>query len=248
MAAAALLRALRLGAAMTLAATLATGCGGADDGEPTAGPPAEATLAVVGIAYDATLSLRSAPGDEQRVVASPGPLADDLVATGRARQLDSAIWYEVTTDGVTGWADSSALAYLGATSDATARIVDELGSPPTAASMLELGRIVASAASPEPSPSSRVSVTAAPTETDPGQVVYDVLGYQDDSVAGERLRVTGTPGAVFTLTSIEATVYMSARRLGRQQASVRMTRWLSATRAVRRWCSPGRVDIDDTTS
>lgn len=209
MAAAALLRALRLGAVLTLAAALASGCGGAggaDDGEPTAGPPAEATLAVVGIAYDATLSLRSAPGDEQRVVASPGPLADDLVATGRARQLDSAIWYEVTTNGVTGWADSSALAYLGATSDATARIVDELGSPPTAASMLELGRIVASAASPEPSPSSRVSVTAAPTETDPGQVVYDVLGYQDDSLAGERLRVTGTPGAVFTLTSIEATV------------------------------------------
>jgi hypothetical protein len=107
---------------------------------------------------------------------------------------------------VTGWADSASLAYLGATYDATARIVAKLGGPPTAGSMLELGRIVAMAEAPTQEPIvSRVTVTVAPTLGDLGEVTYDVVGFPDDSVGGERLHVFGTPGDTFTLKTVEAT-------------------------------------------
>jgi hypothetical protein len=158
-------RVLRLGA-FALVAAVAGGCGSrADESEPKGfGPAAGATLAVVGIQYDATLPLRSSPGTDQPVKVSLGALADDLVATGRARVLASSIWYEVTAGGVTGWAESRSLAYLGGSYDATAKIVAKLGGPPTAASMLELGRIVATAeVSTEPPRTYRVTVTVAPT-------------------------------------------------------------------------------------
>lgn len=198
-------RSVRLAVMVTLAAAVLSGCGRDDQGDTDFGVRAGARLAVVGVQYDATLPLRSSPGADHPMVGSPGPLADDLIATGGARRVDSSIWYEVTADGVTGWADATSLAYLGATSDATARIVGKLGGPPAAASMLELGRIVASAVSPEPPPAARVTVTAAPTQGDVGEVTYDVLGFPDDSVAGERLHVSGTLGDKFTLKSVEAT-------------------------------------------
>lgn len=188
------------------AAAVVSGCAGRDDEGELTGPAAGVTLAVVGIQYDATLPLRSSPGADQPVVASPGPLADDLVATGRARQLDSSLWYEVTVGGVTGWADAASLAYLGETHDATAQIVAKLGGPPTAASMLELGRIVATAEASNEPPVSRVSVTVAPTTRgDLGEVTYDVVGFPDDSVGGKRLHVFGAPGDTFTLKTVEAT-------------------------------------------
>ncbi len=198
-------RAARWGLVPILAAALTSGCGTRDDSEQF-GPPTGATLAVVGVRYDATLPLRSAPGADQRVVGSPGPLADHLVATGQARQGDSSLWYEVTVDGVTGWADSASLAYLGETYDATKRIVSELGGPPVADSMLELGRLAAKSGRPTEDPAPRVTVTVAPTTRgDLGEVTYDVVGFADDAVAGERLRVEGRAGEGFTLTKVEAT-------------------------------------------
>ncbi|XTP35420.1 hypothetical protein ACORG1_03930 [Mycobacterium sp. TJFP1] len=188
-----------------LAAVFVSGCAGSEDSQ-LPGPPAGATLAVVGVQYDSTLPLRSSPGADQPVAASPGPLADDLVATGRTRQLDSSIWYEVSTGGVTGWADSASLAYLGETYDATERIVAKLGSRPTADSMLELGRIVAMATASTEDPASQVTVAIAPTvQGDLGEVTYDVVGFPDDSVSGERLHTFGMPGDRFTLKTVEAT-------------------------------------------
>lgn len=198
---------LRLGATALLAAVVG-GCGSRADESETSdvGPAAGATLAVVGIQYDATLPLRSSPGTDQPVTASLRPIAEDVVATGRARRLNSSIWLEVTAGGVTGWAESKSLAYLGGTRDVTARIVEKLGSPPTAASMLELGRIVAMTdVDTEPPPSYRVTVTVTPTLGDLGEVTYDVLGFHDDSVGGERLHVFGTPGETFMLKKVEAT-------------------------------------------
>lgn len=199
-------RAFRLGVIVVLAAAVVSACGGSEGTDEPPGPPADATLAVVGVQYDTALQLRSSPGADQPVVASPRPLADDLVATGRARQLDSSIWYEVTTGGVTGWADSSNLAYLGETYDATERIVATLGGPPTADSMLELGRVVAMAMASTENPVSRVTVAVAPTTSgNLAEVTYDVVGFPDDSVGGERLHVIATPGDRFTLKTVEAT-------------------------------------------
>ncbi len=197
-----------LRAIATLALAVVSGCGnGGEEGEPADfGPAAGATLVVVGIQDDATLPLRSSPGADQPVAASLGPLDHDLVATGRARQVNSSRWFEVKAAGVTGWADSAFLGYLGATNDATARIVGKLGGPPAAASMLELGRIVAMADASTERPVSRVTVTVAPTtQGGLGEVTYDVVGFPDDSVLGERLHVIGTSGDTFTLKTVEAT-------------------------------------------
>lgn len=190
-----------------MAAVVLAGCErSGEDESADIGPVAGTSLAVVGVSYDATLPLRSAPGGEQPVVASLGPLEDALVATGRAQQVDSSRWFEVRLGLVTGWADSTSLAYLGATDDVTERIVDKLGSTPTAPSMLELGRLVATAeASTEP-PVSRLTVTVAPTTSGGvGEVTYDVVGFPDDSVLGERVHVIATPGETFTLKKAEAT-------------------------------------------
>ena len=75
-----------------------------------------------------------------------GPLAADAVATGRAQSFGSAVWFEVTVSGATGWANAAYLAYLGSTTDTTAEYIALLGGAPTAASMLELGGIVAATA------------------------------------------------------------------------------------------------------
>jgi hypothetical protein len=53
-----------------------------------------------------------------------------------------------------------------------------------------------------------VTVTISPTAADPAEITLDVVGLGDDSVAAQRLRVVGTPGAGrFTLKSVEGTPF-----------------------------------------
>ena len=169
------------------------------------GPAAGQVLGVVGVPFDDVLNVRAAPGADQRIVARLDPLADDVVATGTARQLTGSIWYEVTVKGVAGWANSSFVAWLAGTDDVTAQVVAALGGRPSAPTMLDLGRVVAEAkASAEPP--SRVTVTVASSTGDLGEVTYDVVGLADDSVFGERLHVFGRPlnqGQGFSLASVE---------------------------------------------
>lgn len=131
---------------------------------------------------------------------------DTASATGNNRMLsDRSFWYEVDVDGVTGWASATFLLGYGETDDTTARVISQLGSRPSAATMLELGRIVAdSQASTDVE--SEIVVVVAPSTGDLGEVTYDVIGLADDSVGGLRLHVFGQPDASgFSLTSVEAT-------------------------------------------
>ena len=175
-------------------------------------------LGVVGVPFDGVLEVLALPGEGQDVVTTLGPLADDAVATGRAQSFGSAVWFEVTASGATGWANAAFLAYLGSTTDTTAEYIALLGGAPTATSMLELGGIVAATAASVDDPVSRVTVTVAPFEDgDLGEVTYDVVGLADDSLAGVRLHVFGTPtdadlprsaflqARAFTLKTVEST-------------------------------------------
>ncbi|MGH3753192.1 MAG: hypothetical protein ACRDRP_10930 [Pseudonocardiaceae bacterium] len=176
------------------------------------GPAAGQVVGVVGVPFDDVLNVRAAPGADQQIVARLNPLADDVVATGAARRLDQTIWHEVTAQGVTGWANRAFLAWLGGTDDVTAQIIDARGGRPSAKTMLDLGRIVAEANASD-QPPSRITVTVAPTVGDLGEVTYDVVGFGDDSVLGERLHVFGRPldnGQGFSLASVERT-YLCAR-------------------------------------
>ncbi len=176
-------------------------------GEPTDfGPQAAGIVAVVGVAFDDELNVRSAPGVSNAVVATLAPIAT-ADATGNNRLLDTSIWYEIDTDGTTGWANSAFLLGLGSTDDITSRLISQLGSRPRAETTLDLGRIVAdSQASTDLE--SDIIVVVAPTVADLGEVTYDVIGLADDSVGGVRLHVFGQPessGEGFSLKSVEAT-------------------------------------------
>lgn len=132
--------------AAAVMAVAVAGCGnrGDDDSGGSAPPPARPwPSSASSTTRDAAAALLA--GDDQPVVASLGPLEADLVSTGHARQLGTSRWFEVRVAGATGWADATSLAYLGGTDDVTERTVAKLGGAPTADSMLELGRIVATA-------------------------------------------------------------------------------------------------------
>jgi hypothetical protein len=172
--------------------------------------PAGVSLAVVGVAHDDVLNVRGGPGAGFPAVATLGPQTEGVRTTGRGwRSGTGPYWIEVTVAGATGWASLGYLAGRDGTADVTAQVVRDLGSRPTAETMLDLGRIVAGTrASTEPR--SRVVVSAAPTVGDLGEVSYDVVGLGDDAVFAERLHVFGQPidsGEGFSLKSVEATSY-----------------------------------------
>lgn len=173
-------------------------------------PAAGAVLAVVGVRYDDVLHVRYGPGTDQTVVADLAPVAEDFVATGRARTLTQSIWWEVTTaDGTYGWVSAQFTARRGPILDVTSEVIAKLGDPPTAETMLGLGEIVADALkSVEPEITPLIVPVVAPTVGDLGEVTYDVVGFADDSTRALRVHVFGQPdngGEGFTLKSAEAT-------------------------------------------
>ena len=188
------------------ATATATATTSALPGEPIdIGPSEGDVVAVVGVRFDDVLHLRAAPGSGETSLATLDPLADDLVAQGQSRTLEDSIWYLVDVDGVAGWVNGSYVQYLGGVDDVTAGVIDGIGSAPRAATMPELGLIVAEqAASTEPP--SRITMTAPASLGSLGEVTYDVVGVGDDSIGGYRLHVFGTPdGHGFVLKSVERT-------------------------------------------
>jgi hypothetical protein len=135
------------------------------------------------------------------------PEANDIAVTDDAVLLPSSIWYGVDADGVTGWVNSSYIALVGATQDATSEVVALHGSTPAADTMRELGAVVAEYFVTE-EPGSRIVLTVAPSVSALGEVVYDVVGLADDAVMGYRLRVFGQQqqgSGPFSLHSVERT-------------------------------------------
>ena len=173
-------------------------------GEPIDfGPRAGSRLAVMGVAFDDVLNVRVAPGVDQTIVHELSPTADDIIALGHNRTLPSSIWYQVEVDGITGWVSGAFVSYPGPVDDATAQIVQILGGIPEAENMLELGRSIAEGIT-SVEPPTRITVTVAPTVGDLGEVVFDVVGLEDDAVAGFRLHIFGAPSnGGFYLDTVE---------------------------------------------
>ncbi|HUF94839.1 MAG TPA: hypothetical protein VMO52_02050 [Acidimicrobiia bacterium] len=175
------------------------------------GPSAGAELGVVGVAHDDVLNLRAAPGADQAIVDEIPPTYDGLVAEGETRSLP-AFWTKVGYEGNEGWVNLRYLAYLGTTDDMTSQVISEMGGRPEAATMTELGRMVAEALSSEDPPSDIVEVVET-SVGDLGEVTFDVVGLGDDSVRGLRLHVFGEPSnGGFTLRTVEQTVLCDPTR------------------------------------
>jgi hypothetical protein len=185
--------------------TTTTGTGGLPGDPIDFGPAERDDLAVIGVAHDDVLNLRTAPGADQEILSEIPPLHTELVALGRTRELPRSFWIEVEYDGTIGWVNLSFVGYLGDTFDATSAIVDELGELPSAPTMLELGESVAGVLGSEEPPSELV-VTVAPRDGDPGEVTIDVIGLGDDAVRGLRAHVFGSPdNGGFVLDTVEVT-------------------------------------------
>jgi hypothetical protein len=189
-------------------------------GEPFDGIlPTGAVLGVVGVAANDVLNLRALPGVDHPVVDTLPPLATGLVFTGRERLIDdgSSVWYEVQTGEVTGWVNQRFVAPLSGTFDVTSEVLETVGEVPAAATIDGVAASVAEARSgfAEPRPT-RVAVDG-PTTGDLVEVTYDVLGFQDDAVRGERLHLFIWPNdgdsGLFELRTVEAT-YLCCRGPG----------------------------------
>ncbi len=165
-------------------------------------------LSVFGVEADDELNIRAMPGTDNEIIGAAAPTADDLVATGRARQLPRSFWYEVSHGGVTGWVSVAFVAYEGGTDDATAEYLAENGSA-SAETLQDLGRIVAQGFA-SVDPDSELVESIAPTIGDLGEVTYDVVGLGDDAGAGYRIHVfatEGESGESWDLRTIERTSY-----------------------------------------
>lgn len=195
----------------TTSTTSSTTTTGDLPGEPFEGFAEDGdVLAVMGVAHDDKLNIREGPGTDQALLTRVGPLEDDLTATGRARILTRSIWYEVSTsDGITGWANSSFLAFMGGVDDATAEFLDG-GDLPVTETMRQMGELVA-AGFASTDPASDIVQSVAPTSGDLHEITYDVVGIGDDSVSGYRLHIfavsNGDNDEGFTLRSIERTTF-----------------------------------------
>lgn len=175
-------------------------------GEPIDFGPREGDeVAVIGVAHDDVLNLRSGPGADQEILAEIPNLYDGLTALGNTRDLGDAFWIEVDYEGTVGWVHMSFIGYLGVTTDETAAVITELGEGPIAETMLDIGLVVAQTfASDEPA--SDIVLSVAPTVGDLGEVTYDVIGLGDDALRGYRVHVFGQPeDETFGLKSVEVT-------------------------------------------
>lgn len=174
-------------------------------GEPVGWPPyAGSPLIVVGVEAGDVLFVRAGPGASYPEITSLAPQAQGIVAVGANRRLsDGGHWGLVSSDGIVGWANLRYLSQPGRQGDVTA----EIGPVPVARSMDDLARTVAAQRMAIDSEGRPEIVIAARGEVGGRQeVVLDVLGFADDSVAGERLRLTASNDAGgFRLVSVVAT-------------------------------------------
>ncbi|MCP4962872.1 MAG: GerMN domain-containing protein [Actinomycetia bacterium] len=186
-------------------------------GEPFEGilPPA-AILGAIGVAVDDLLNVRALPGADQAILDSLDPLTTGLVHTGRARRLGppTAVWYEVEVNGLVGWVHSRFVAPLSGVFDITSEVVDVVGEIPTGDTVGEIGEIVLEARSRFADPKPTGIVVDGPSAGDLHEITYDLIGFGDDSVLGERLHLfIAEEGGTFGLKSVEVT-YLCARGAG----------------------------------
>lgn len=158
-------------------------------GEPIDfGPRAGDVLMVIGVRYDDVLNLRAAPGATRPILDEIPPTEMGLVALGETRTVPGAFWIKVRYEGTEGWVHLGYVAYAGDVDDQTAYVVDTLHGYPTAATMAELGEIIAATFESDDVESKVVQVNPV-TVGDLAEVTFDVIGLADDAVGGVRLHV-----------------------------------------------------------
>jgi hypothetical protein len=190
-------------------------------GEPATAPFELGTpLAVIGVTADDVLNVRELPGPGEPIVLELDPLATGLFYAGQARLIGTRIWYEIDVGNFAGWVSSRHAAPLAGTFDVTSEVVTDLGGIPTGRSVTEIGDQVVASRIGGSDPRPDVVVSDGPVAGDLHEITYDVIGFFDDSVRGERLHVFAAPAEdgsdLMSLKSVEAT-YICQRGGGGEQ-------------------------------
>ena len=152
------------------------------------GPPAGASLDVVGVRHDDVLNFRVDPDPTSDVVASVAPIREGhiIIASGQAWIAPSGIWWKVTVNGEPAWANQSYLAGVGHGDDFFIDVAEALGVL-RFETITDAAQAVAGTQASE-TPESRVVVVAAPVTYDSGAgMTIDVLDLGDDSLKGLRI-------------------------------------------------------------
>lgn len=191
--------------AVTLGFVALAGCGTpADDAVPAATaapstiPPGDdcvvkcpgngEVMTVSFVRFDDELPLFASPA--LTTVVGAAEAASDVIATGDNRLGR----IEVNAGGTTGWTQSRSLNWESpAQRDVTDDVIADVGTVPSAPTMLELGQLVADLFRDETDTGELTEAVpaVAPTEGTTSVVVFDVASFGDDSLYGARLRITG---------------------------------------------------------
>ncbi len=152
-----------------------------------------AMVGVIGADLDGTHRLMSTPGGSGEVAAELEPTTIGIEALGVARQIDDVIWEEVRYRGNAGFFPRSMLAFIGTAEDVTDQFAGV-----EAESIQRLAFEVAA----------EIEATRVVTIAEPGplEVVSDVIGLGDDSIAGYRVRLAAVEeDGVFRPAVVERT-------------------------------------------
>ena len=155
------------------------------------GPAAGQPLIVVGVRYDDSLNFRARPGVGESIVTDIAPLVDaTITAAGEARQVNDSIWWKVIVNGSEAWANQKFLGMPGATRSIFDEVAAELGVL-KADSLEDMVDMVLEARNYDEDPPLRIEFSGEPLafEGVGAFAVVDVLGFGDDALRGERLRI-----------------------------------------------------------
>lgn len=172
-------------------------------------PPAGSSLTVVGVEPDDVLNFRTSPDPGAAIVVTkPASERSEIVTTGKVAETRAGgVWWEVSVDGQTGWANARFLSQLGEPRDITVELVGDLPTlrydSPMAAALAVADTMATT------DPTSEVTIVNEPVITASGGVIFvDVVGIGSESTDGYRLRVEILP--VGSAQSGEDGVWVSA--------------------------------------
>ncbi len=176
--------------------------------DPLGPVPARGTaLDVVGVEGSDVLNFRLRPDPSSRVLATAAPALEGfpqkpIVATGVGQMFGTSLWWQVTIDGQTAWANQAFLGMLGVTSDIFTQL--EATMPSLEAETIQaLADAVAQARSGAPEATEAVVLELIGVDAPSSLATIDVIGIGDDAAKGERIFLD-----LFNIRDIDATEFV----------------------------------------
>lgn len=165
-------------------------------------PPAGQQLDVVGVIGTDVLNFRQRPDPSSPILATAPPATEGVtpplvVATGVGQNFGNEVWWQVTIDGTTAWANARFLGMLGVSANTFDELEAEMASL-SAETIEELAEAIAATRSDGPIPVV-VVVELIGVDAPSSLATIDVIGIGDDAVRGERIHLN-----LFNIRDIEA--------------------------------------------